>query len=107
MRAMDDLYADWLAVRPSTLDLRDDVEYLAGLIGATGDVIAVDQTCPEQALAGVHTVAMVAPGLVPIDFGWYRQRALYHPRLRAYLDRGLRPDGTGPTGLHLHPHPFP
>jgi ribosomal protein S12 methylthiotransferase accessory factor len=107
-RAMDDLYAGWLAARPATLDLRDDVEYLSGLIAATGgDVIAVDQTCPEQARAGMHTVAMIAPSLVPIDFGWRRQRVLHARRLREHLGRGTGPDGTGPTGLHPHPHPFP
>ena len=48
------------------------------------------------------------PGLLPIDFGWTRQRALLMPRLRTALRRaGLRADdlrdGRDPTV----PHPFP
>jgi len=48
------------------------------------------------------------PGLVPIDFGWRRQRALHMPRLRTALreagrlSRDLRSDELNPA-----PHPFP
>lgn len=106
---MSELYADWLRIRPATTDLRADVEYLTGLIaGLGGDVLAVDQTCPEQSIAGVHTMAVVAPALVPIDFGWQRQRVRFSDRLAAYLARGQRgPDGLGATGPNDHPHPFP
>jgi ribosomal protein S12 methylthiotransferase accessory factor len=108
-RSMSELYADWLAIRPETTDLRQDVEFVAGLIaGLGGDVLAVDQTCPEQSVSGVHTMAVLAPALVPIDFGWQRQRVLYSDRLAAYLARGQHgPDRLGATGRNLHPHPFP
>ena len=38
--------------------------------------------CPEQRDLGLHTVKVLVPGLLPIDFGWQRQRALHLPRLR-------------------------
>lgn len=109
MRSMSELYGDWLATREEHDDLRADMSYLAGLIaGLGGDVVAVDQTCPEQQVAGVHTMAVVAPALVPIDFGWQRQRVLFTERLDRYLARGRHgPDGLGATGRNPHPHPFP
>jgi len=112
-RSMDELYASWLEQRPATLDLADDARFvIARLRDAGSDVVAVDQTCPEQDGTGIRTLCVLAPGLVPIDFGWERQRALDHPRLRAYLDGGLaeihpRSGGLGPTGLNRRPHPFP
>ncbi|WP_170837791.1 TOMM precursor leader peptide-binding protein [Streptomyces sp. TP-A0874] len=112
-RAMDDLYGDWLRQRPSTLDLTDDVTFLIDRLREVGsDVLAVDQTCPEQRQAGIHTLSVLAPGLIPIDFGWDRQRALDHPRLHAYLGGELSEihsaaEGYGPTGLNPRPHPFP
>lgn len=112
-RPMDRLYRLWLEQRPATLDLSDDVRFLIGLLRGLGsDVIAVDQTCPEQRPTPIRTLCMLTPGLVPIDFGWERQRALGHPRLRAYLAGELnevhsRAEGFGPTGLNPRPHPFP
>lgn len=113
MSSVDELYAGWLAERPSGLDLSDDVRFLTERFTALGgDVIVVDQTCPEQAPIGIHTVAVIAPALIPIDFGWQRQRVLHHPRLHDYLDGRLptvHPPGSGfgPTGFHRRPHPFP
>lgn len=112
-RSVDDLYAGWLAERPSGLDMSDDVRYLTGKFSALGgDVIVVDQTCPEQETVGIRTVAVIAPALIPIDFGWERQRVLHHPRLRDFLDGRLSTvhppeSGFGPTGFHPRPHPFP
>jgi ribosomal protein S12 methylthiotransferase accessory factor len=98
-RSFDEAYAPWLAARPATLDLLDDVRYCVDLVTALGsDVIVVDQTCPEQAAIGARTACVIAPGLAPIDFGWHRQRVLNHPRLLGLLQ------GAAP---HLHPHPFP
>ena len=112
-RAMDELYAGWLDERPGGLDLSDDVRFLTERFTRLGsDVIVVDQTCPEQETIGVHTVSVIAPGLIPIDFGWQRQRVLHHPRLADFLAGRLatvHPPGSGfgPTGLHRRPHPFP
>ena len=75
-------------------DLREDVERCVAVVAEAGfDVVAVDQTAPEQRGLGVHTVHVLAPGLLPIDFGWSRQRALTMPRLSAVRN--------------LAPHPFP
>lgn len=106
---MDDLFAPWLAQRPATLDLRDDVRFCIEHVLALGfDVVAVNQTPPEQAVADLHTVRVLVPGFLPIDFGWDRQRAVGMPRLRTVLRQsGLRPTDLDPTDLHLHPHPFP
>ncbi len=112
-RPVGELYAGWLEQRPSGLDLSDDVRFLTERVSALGsDVIVVDQTCPEQEPVGIHTVSVIAPGLIPIDFGWQRQRALHHPRLHDFLGGRLstvRPPGSGygPTGLNARPHPFP
>ncbi|WP_406066872.1 TOMM precursor leader peptide-binding protein [Streptomyces sp. NBC_01077] len=88
--------ADGAAV---ALDLRADLLRAVGAVTAAGfDVVVVDQTLPEQRALGLHTVKVLVPGLLPIDFGWTRQRARHMPRMRAAL---------GPAGLHPAPHPFP
>lgn len=79
-RPMDELYASWQSQRPATLDLADDARFvIARLREAGSDVVAVDQTCPEQDGTGIRTLSVLATGLVPIDFGWERQRVLDHP----------------------------
>lgn len=104
-----EVFADWDAVRPRTGDLRDDLALLTDALADAGhDVIAVDQTTPEQARAGLSTVATAVPGLLPIDFGWTRQRALTMDRLRTGLrTAGRRPDDLPADAVHLAPHPFP
>ncbi|MEV7416680.1 TOMM precursor leader peptide-binding protein [Streptomyces sp. NPDC089919] len=109
-RPYDEVYAHWQAHgRPQTGDLRDDVMAVVdALAGAGHDVIAVDQTPPEQARMGLSTVATVVPGLLPIDFGWNRQRALRMPRLRTALRRGgHRERDLTEAELRRAPHPFP
>jgi len=112
-RSMEELYAGWLDERPAGLDLSDDVRFLTERFAALGgDVIVVDQTCPEQETIGIRTVSVIAPGLIPIDFGWQRQRVLHHPRLHDFLAGRLATvwppgSGYGPTGFHPRPHPFP
>ncbi|MFG2881186.1 TOMM precursor leader peptide-binding protein [Streptomyces sp. NPDC048297] len=103
------LFAGWEERRPRTGDLRDDLLLLCDLIAGAGcDVVAVDQTTPEQRRMGLRTVAALAPGLLPIDFGWPRQRALHMPRLRTAPYRaGLVPAPLGEEDLRLVPHPFP
>ncbi|WP_052850142.1 TOMM precursor leader peptide-binding protein [Streptomyces avicenniae] len=99
-RPLGEVFADWERVRPRTTDLGDDLRLLRDeLAGAGHDVLAVVQTTPEQRAAGLHTVATLVPGLLPLDFGWARQRALLMPRLRAV---GGQDAGRDPV-----PHPFP
>jgi ribosomal protein S12 methylthiotransferase accessory factor len=90
-------------------DLLDDLHDLVRQVAAAGcDVIVVDQTTPEQARLGLHTVRTLAPGLLPIDFGWGRQRALAMPRLRtAHRRAGLLASDLSDADLHRVPHPFP
>ncbi|MEU0855929.1 TOMM precursor leader peptide-binding protein [Streptomyces griseofuscus] len=104
-----ELFADWEGRRPRTTDLLDDVTLLRDLLAdADCDVIAVDQTTPEQRRMGLRTVATLAPGLLPIDFGWPRQRAPHLPRLRTAPYRaGLVPAPLREEDLRLVPHPFP
>ena len=108
-REMGELYAGWQERRPYTLDLLDDVRLVRDeLTGAGFDVVVVDQTTPEQRRLGLHTVCTVVPGLLPIDFGWTRQRALQMPRLRTALRRaGLRETDLAEAELRRVPHPFP
>lgn len=106
---LDAVYRDWERSRPRNLDLLDDLRYCLDLVVAAGfDVVVVDQTSPEQVDAGVRSACVVVPGLLPIDFGWERQRALRMPRLRSAFRRaGWRSTDLDPAELHLVPHPFP
>ncbi|WP_194909336.1 TOMM precursor leader peptide-binding protein [Catenulispora rubra] len=106
---VSELYQDWLRVRPATDDLADDVRFLVDeVVRAGSDVIVVDQTSAEQRAAGLSGVRVIAPGLVPIDFGWGRQRAPRVPRMFTALRRaGLRDADLTAADLHLVPHPFP
>ncbi|MGW7315311.1 TOMM precursor leader peptide-binding protein [Streptomyces sp. NPDC054854] len=107
---MADLYREWETEhRPTSGDLRDDLLSCVGqLTGAGHDVIVVDQTTPEQRAMGLRTVCAVVPGLLPIDFGWSRQRAPFMPRLRTAARRaGLRDSDLTREEIRLVPHPFP
>ncbi|MFI9627136.1 TOMM precursor leader peptide-binding protein [Streptomyces sp. NPDC052042] len=109
VRPLADTFADWEPRRPRTGDLLDDLNLLRDLLVAAGhDVIAVDQTTPEQHRMGLHTIAAVVPGLLPLDFGWTRQRALLMPRLRTALRAaGRRVDDLPESEVKRVPHPFP
>ncbi|MFF4454096.1 TOMM precursor leader peptide-binding protein [Streptomyces goshikiensis] len=90
-------------------DVRTDLERCVSAVTAEGfDVVVVDQTMPEQRALGLHTVSVLVPGLLPIDFGWSRQRALGMPRMRTGLfTAGLRERALEPGDLNPAPHPFP
>ncbi|WP_432078133.1 TOMM precursor leader peptide-binding protein [Streptomyces sp. YPW6] len=104
-----EVFADWEPLRPRTGDLLDDLRLLRDELTGTGyDVIAVDQTTPEQHRMGLHTVSTVVPGLLPLDFGWSRQRALHLPRLRtAPRAAGRRTEDLPEAEIRAVPHPFP
>ncbi|MFD4762557.1 TOMM precursor leader peptide-binding protein [Streptomyces sp. NPDC058439] len=106
----DEVYRVWeSAGRPRTGDLRDDARAVIGeLVRAGHDVIVVDQTSPEQERVGLRTVSTLVPGLLPIDFGWNRQRAPLMPRLRTALRRGgHRTTDLTDAEIRMVPHPFP
>ncbi|MEK8143589.1 YcaO-like family protein [Streptomyces sp. M10(2022)] len=90
-RSFGELYGDG-SVLPVSDDLREDLTRCVDAMTAAGfDVIVVDQTMPQQRGLGLTTVGVIVPGLLPIDFGWTRQRALGMPRLRTALrEAGLR-----------------
>lgn len=90
--------ADGLDTSASSANLLDGLQWTVNQLAATGlDVLVIDQTLPEQRALGLHTAAVIVPGLMPIDFGWHRQRALTMPRMHA----------VAAAGLNLVPHPFP
>ncbi|MET9094071.1 TOMM precursor leader peptide-binding protein [Streptomyces cyaneofuscatus] len=106
---LEEVFADWQPLRPRTGDLMDDLRCLRDQLTGVGyDVIAVDQTTPEQHRMGLHTVSTTVPGLLPLDFGWTRQRALHMPRLRTALRAaGRRADDLPEAEIKAVPHPFP
>ncbi|MEW1841122.1 TOMM precursor leader peptide-binding protein [Nonomuraea angiospora] len=105
---MTELYREWERIRPRSADLLTDLSYCRDLLVDAGlDVLVVDQTAPEQELLGLRTVRVIVPGLVPIDFGWSRQRALHMPRTRnAFRRAGWRTTDLDDSELHRVPHPF-
>ncbi|MFE9168762.1 TOMM precursor leader peptide-binding protein [Streptomyces kebangsaanensis] len=99
----------WSRADGSGPDVRDDLLAAVDAVTAAGfDVVVVDQTAPEQRALGLHTVKVLVPGLLPLDFGWTRQRARHMPRMRTALrEAGLRPDDLTGADLNPGPHPFP
>lgn len=93
----------------STSDLLDDLRWCRDeLVRAGHDVIVVEQTTPEQRWLGLNAACAIVPGLLPIDFGWSRQRALGMPRLRtAFRRAGWRTTDLSDAEIHRVPHPFP
>lgn len=94
---------------PLADDLREDIEGCVRQLAGSGfDVIVVDQTSPEQARLGLATASVLVPGLVPIDFGWGRQRVLSMPRTRtAFREAGRADRDLTAADLNPAPHPFP
>ncbi|WP_217569239.1 TOMM precursor leader peptide-binding protein [Streptomyces sp. GbtcB7] len=109
VRPFEEVYDGWSRERPRTRDLLDDLRFCQDELTAAGyDVIVVDQTSAEQRALGLHTACTIVPGLLPIDFGWARQRALRMPRMFSALRRaGLRTSDLTEADLHRVPHPFP
>lgn len=105
-RPMSEVFAD--TAKPS-LDLRADLERCVRMLASDGfDVVVVDQTSSQQRALGIHTACVLVPGLLPIDFGWARQRALRMPRMRIALRRaGVRAHDLDTTEFNTAPHPFP
>lgn len=92
-----------------SLDLEQDLATVLDMVtGAGFDVLVVDQTMPEQRDLGLHTVSVTVPGLLPLDFGWSRQRARRHPRmLTARRQAGLEVRDLTFEELTPAPHPLP
>lgn len=103
------VYEQWYRRRPNTEDLTDDLLYCRDEVARSGfDCLVVDQTSPEQRRSGVCTVCVLTPGLLPIDFGWDRQRALLMPRIgRVARAHGWLRERTREVLSAAAPHPFP
>ena len=104
-----EVYGEWEATRPRHDDLTDDLRWVVDRLKLSGfDLYAVDQTTPEQKDVGLSTYATIVPGLIPIDFGWYKQRAFHMERtLTAHRRAGLRDHDLTRADLNQVPHPFP
>ncbi len=109
LSSVADLYANWLEQRPHSHNLLDDLQYCIDEVLRLGmDVIVVEQTCPEQARAGIKTASVIVPGLLPIDFGWGHERVFDLPRLRtAPRAAGYLEKDFDPAMSNRDPHPFP
>lgn len=104
----DEAYGNWLANVPHRNDLLDDIEYCIGLLASAGlkQVIVVDQTAPEQGRAGLCSVRVLVPGMIPMDFGHGRCRATALQRLYSVpVKLGLRNQFSADQ-LNRIPHPF-
>jgi ribosomal protein S12 methylthiotransferase accessory factor len=109
VRSVEAVYAQWNEQRPRNWDLREDLRYSIEQLGALDiDCIVVDQTAPELQGTGLKVVRVLAPGLVPIDFGWDRHRIFGLPRMRtAPLAAGYPETAFNLSALNFAPHPFP
>lgn len=107
--SVPDAYRDWNERRQRNTDLVADVAFVEHELARLGHApIVVEHTTPEQEALGLCSVRTVAPGMIPIDFGWYRQRALEMPRMfTAPVRAGWSDRERIRTDLHLVPHPFP
>ncbi|MDG4798452.1 TOMM precursor leader peptide-binding protein [Micromonospora sp. WMMD1082] len=101
------VFGDYRPAR--TWNLLDDLHRVLDTLRERGfEAIMVDQTTPEQETIGLRSVCVIVPGLLPIDFGWTRQRAPHLPRLRtAPRAAGLAGGDLTDADLRLVPHPFP
>jgi ribosomal protein S12 methylthiotransferase accessory factor len=88
-------------------DLYDDVMRCIGRIKDSGsDILAVDQTAPEQLQRGLYTYKVLIPGAVPMTWGEHLRRLEGLPR----LERALRENASGNSSRCLPnaaPHPYP
>lgn len=109
-RTVEETYRDWLDERPRHEDLLADVRYCLDLLQSIGleQVVVVDQTSPEQERLGLKTVSVIVPGLIPIDFGYERQRIKSLPRLYTVpRTAGFRTTDLSSAEINVLPHPFP
>jgi ribosomal protein S12 methylthiotransferase accessory factor len=110
VRSVKDSYSEWTEQLPRGSDLRDDIAYCLGLLkqAGLGQVVVVDQTSPEGLGFGIHTVRVIVPGLMPLDFGFERCRGASLPRMYSVpVDLGHRTAPGTAADLNYVPHPFP
>jgi ribosomal protein S12 methylthiotransferase accessory factor len=110
-RTVEETYRVWVeSEMPRNRDLLADVQYFLELLKSAGlgQVIVVDQTSTELERLGLKTVCVLVPGLLPIDFGYERQRIRSLSRLRTVpRTTGFRATDLSPEEINVLPHPFP
>lgn len=92
-----------------TDDLAEDVQRVISRVAEAGcEVYSVDQTCPEQRMAGLCTFKTLIAGAIPMSWGEHLRRTCGMPR----LDHALRLGAPGEScsavrEINTWPHPFP
>ncbi len=107
--SVEEAYRTYLAERPPSHDLRDDLQYTIDRILKLGmDVVVVDQSYPEIEGTGLKVARVIVPGLLHIDFGWEMQRVHGLPRLQTVpRTAGFLEKDFDVSLLNTVPHPFP
>jgi ribosomal protein S12 methylthiotransferase accessory factor len=109
-RSMEETYYDWPGTWPHSLDLREDIEFCLDRLRAVGltRVVVIDQTSPEQERFGLRTARVIVPGLIPIDFGYGRDRFHTLARMKTVpRSAGFRSNNMPDAEFNPLPHPFP
>jgi ribosomal protein S12 methylthiotransferase accessory factor len=106
---IEELYASWHQEYSPSLNLLEDLLFCIRHVQSLGlDVVVVDQTSPEQEQVGLKTACVICPGLMPMDFGYDRQRVFDLPRLFTVpRATGHRSQQLQRSELNATPHPFP
>jgi ribosomal protein S12 methylthiotransferase accessory factor len=109
LKSIDEAYGQWYEALPRQMDLLVDLQYCLDMMLQRGlDVIVVDQTAPELTGTGLKVAKVIVPGLIPIDFGWGRNRVFDLPRLRTVpRTSGFMSTDFDLAHLNMTPHPFP
>ncbi len=98
---------EWAQQMPKTAFIDDELRFVVAHLQAAGlpETVLVDQTSPEQAELGFHTMRAIVPGLLPLDFGHDRCRAATMERL--FKPLGGAAPGFTPEMINRVPHPYP
>lgn len=95
--------------RQQSSNLKEDLDAVVSSVLEHGlDVVAVDQTTPEQAELGLVAVRVFLPGALPMSFGHRYRRLHGAKRLEQRLGTTSRKRATsGHKSVNPWPHPFP
>jgi ribosomal protein S12 methylthiotransferase accessory factor len=92
------------AWRPESLEEGGPLKALVSALDGIGlESYAVIAPSPLAERMSVHVVATLVPGLIPIDFGWNRQRA---PQMARTRELAQLFTGDPSAGLWKEPHPL-
>jgi ribosomal protein S12 methylthiotransferase accessory factor len=108
-RSMSETYKSWLGSGRDSYDLLEDVDHCMKLLALAGlnQVVVVNQSTPEENRLGLHTVRVIVPGLMPLDFGHGSCRSASLSRLHSVPIRlGLLAGKISADQMNWAPHPF-